>query len=136
MPRVIHFEITADNPQRAVDFYTRTFGWTAEKWPGPMEYWLVKTGPAETPGIDGGIVRRTGPAGHINTIDVPSVDEFTEAIIANGGAVAVPKMSIPGVGYVAYFQDTEGSVFSVLQADPNAVLNAANPRSNEKCQNR
>ncbi len=121
MPRVIHFEITADNPQRAVDFYTKTFGWTAEKWPGPMDYWLLTTGAKDTPGIDGGIVQRTGMAGHVNTIEVESVDEFSGTIIKNGGSVAVPKHAIPGVGFLAYFHDTEGSVFGVMQMDEKAA---------------
>ena len=121
MPRVIHFEITADNPQRAVDFYTKTFGWTAEKWPGPMDYWLLTTGAKDTPGIDGGVVQRTGMAGHVNTIEVDSVDEFSSTIIKNGGSVAVPMHAIPGVGYLAYFLDTEGSVFGVMQMDEKAA---------------
>ncbi len=45
MPRVIHFEIPASDPERAAAFYKKTFGWKIEKWPGPTEYWLVTTGP-------------------------------------------------------------------------------------------
>src|SRR5262249_26811586 len=41
MPRVIHFEISADDPQRAADFYARVFGWKITKWDGPQPYWLV-----------------------------------------------------------------------------------------------
>jgi len=58
MPRVIHFEIPADDPARAVKFYADVFGWQSQKWDGPMEYWLVATGKAPAPGIDGGILRR------------------------------------------------------------------------------
>ncbi len=43
MPRVIHFEIPASDPERAAAFYKKTFGWKIEKWPGPTEYWLVTT---------------------------------------------------------------------------------------------
>ena len=74
MPRVIHFEISADDPQRAADFYTKIFGWEIKKWPGPQDYWLVTTGPNDKPGINGGLFKRQGPVGHVNTIDVPSVD--------------------------------------------------------------
>jgi len=45
MPRVIHFEIPASDPERASAFYKKTFDWKIEKWPGPTEYWLVTTGP-------------------------------------------------------------------------------------------
>src|SRR5439155_2181220 len=43
MSRVIHFEIPASDPERASAFYQKVFGWKIEKWPGPMEYWLVTT---------------------------------------------------------------------------------------------
>ena len=58
MPRVIHFEIHADNPDRALNFYQTVLGWQFQKWDGPMEYWMVRTGPKEQPGIDGGLLRR------------------------------------------------------------------------------
>ena len=37
MPRVVHFEFAAEDPQRAVKFYERVFGWKIDKWEGPME---------------------------------------------------------------------------------------------------
>jgi len=43
MPRVVHFEIPATDPERAAAFYKKTFGWKFEKWPGPMDYWMVNT---------------------------------------------------------------------------------------------
>ena len=48
MPRVVHFEINADDVERAVQFYSDVFGWKAEKWAGPMEYWLIMTGEGDT----------------------------------------------------------------------------------------
>jgi len=44
MPRVIHFEIHAGDPERAMAFYAGLFGWKFEKIAGPMEYWLINTG--------------------------------------------------------------------------------------------
>ncbi len=35
MPKVIHFELPADDPERAVAFYEKVFGWTINKW-GPL----------------------------------------------------------------------------------------------------
>jgi len=57
MPRIIHFEIHADTPERAVKFYQELFGWEFTKWEGPMPYWLIKTGPDGQPGINGGCCR-------------------------------------------------------------------------------
>ena len=60
MPRVVHFEIHAEDPERAVAFYTRVFDWQFSKWDGPMPYWLIKTGPDDQRGINGGLLRRHG----------------------------------------------------------------------------
>jgi uncharacterized protein len=122
MSRVVHFELSVDDPERAIKFYSTVFGWQIHKWDGPQDYWLVTTGAAGTPGIDGAIMRRMeGGAPVVNTIDVPSVDQFVAKIIANGGTLALPKMAIPGVGYVAYCIDTEGTTFGIIQADPTAA---------------
>jgi|SRR5215469_8913984 len=121
MSRVIHFEIPADDPERAANFYRKAFGWKIEKWPGPMEYWLVTTGADGTPGINGGLTRKQGPiTATTNTVDVASVDAAVNAVQSAGGKVLVPKMPIPTIGYLAYCQDPEGNVFGLLQPDANA----------------
>jgi uncharacterized protein len=121
MSRVIHFELPADNPERAVDFYERVFGWNFQKWEGPQEYWLVSTGPETQPGINGGLLRRQHPgAGTCNTIDVASVDQAVANIAKHGGKNVMPKTAVPGVGYLAYCSDTEGNVFGLMQADQSA----------------
>ena len=121
MPRIIHFDIPADDPARAQKFYQEIFGWKFDKWNGPMEYWMAKTGDDKQPGINGGLAKRMpGQAGVTNTIDVPSVDEFAKKIESKGGKVIVPKMAIPGVGYFAQCLDTEGNVFGIIQMDQNA----------------
>lgn len=122
MPRVIHFEIPADDPERAVGFYTKVFGWKIEKWDGPTEYWLVTTGAEPEPGIDGGLGRRSEPgAGTENTIGVDSVDQAVEKVVAHGGKVLRPKSAVPGVGWLAYCEDTEGNRFGLMQDDPAAA---------------
>ena len=121
MPRVIHFEIPADDPERAIAFYQNVFGWKIDKWEGPMEYWLIMTGPEEEPGIDGGMTRRTEPGmGTENTIGVASIDEYLGKIEAGGGKILRPKSTVPGVGYLAYCQDTEGNTFGLMQEDTSA----------------
>ena len=118
MPRVIHFEIPAKEPERAIAFYTQVFGWEFTRWEGPMPYWLIKTGPADQPGIDGGLTLQ--PGGVTNTLDVASLDDAVAKVESRGGSVVAPKMGIPGVGWLAYCKDTEGNVFGMMQADPNA----------------
>jgi predicted enzyme related to lactoylglutathione lyase len=121
MLRVTHFEISVDDPERAIKFYTDAFGWEIKKWEGPMDYWLIMTGPKDQPGIDGGLMKREHPgASTTNTIDVPSVDEFISKITEAGGKIIAPKQSIPGVGYFAYCQDTEGNTFGIMEEDTSA----------------
>ena len=126
MNRVIHFEIHAIDPERVIAFYTEVFGWTIQKWENPdFEYWMVLTGSAEEPGINGGIMKRktplTGEATEINayvcTIGVTSVDEYTQKITAAGGSVVVPKMHLTGAGYLVYCKDVDGNLFGIMEPE-------------------
>jgi predicted enzyme related to lactoylglutathione lyase len=121
MSRVVHFEITADDPRRAIDFYRDIFGWKISKWEGPEEYWVIETGNGEEPGINGGMMKRKDDYnGMYNTIQVKSVDEYLEKVTAGGGEVVVPKMAIRGVGYLAYCKDTEKNIFGIMHPDQDA----------------
>lgn len=127
MSRVVHFEIHADDPERASRFYTGLFGWTITKWDGPMQYWMVVTGPDGIPGINGGLIKRQHPMSgndgviaYVCTIQVDNLDRDITRAMELGSAVALPKMPIPGLGWLAYMKDTEGNVFGMMQADPQA----------------
>ena len=126
MPRVVHFEIHAGDPARAINFYESVFGWTFSKWDGPMPYWLVTTGPNEEPGINGGLHERRGEIdgeaviAYVCTVGVEGVDASIATVEANGGTVVVPKMPIPGMGWLVYCKDTEGNIFGMMQPDANA----------------
>jgi predicted enzyme related to lactoylglutathione lyase len=122
MPRVCHFEIPADEPEKVASFYEKTFGWSFSKWDGPVEYWLVTTGDDSQPGINGGLMRRQQPGQPVvNTIDVPSVDAHIAKITGAGGEIVVPKMAIPGVGWLAYFKDPAGNIFGIMEEDAAAA---------------
>ena len=98
MPRPVHFEIPSDNPERAMAFYSAIFGWTFQKFAGPMDYWLAITGPNEEPGINGGILPRRDPAQPcVNTITVANIDETQAAIEAHGGSCCLPKMALSNI---------------------------------------
>jgi predicted enzyme related to lactoylglutathione lyase len=120
LPRVVHFDINAEKPEQLTKFYEKVFKWKFEKWKGPMDYWLITTGKDE-PGIDGGLTKRTeGEANTVNTINVPSIDEYVEKIKENGGTIIMPKQAVPGVGWTAYFKDPEGNSFGLMEEDPIA----------------
>ena len=128
MPRPMHFEIHAENPERAVAFYTGLFDWKFQKWDGPMPYWLVTTGPDSEPGINGGLMKRMGPApadmqpvnAYVCTVGVTDLDTRVARAVGLGGTVALPKMPVPGIGWLAYVKDTEGNILGMIQNDPTA----------------
>lgn len=121
MPKINHFEINADDPKRAINFYKKTFGWDIEKWQGPVEYWTIKAGDKDEEGIDGGIQRREDSNDQIfNYISVISVNAYKEKIEENGGTIVSPKIVVPGVGYFYMFKDTEGNKLGIMQEDETA----------------
>lgn len=135
MNRVVHFEIHAENPERAAKFYAEMFDWTIKEWSYPgaeikdeNRYWLATTGEDKDPGINGGILFRKGkpPTGlepitaFVCTIDVENLDESVKSAISLGGQIALPKMPIKGMGWLAYAKDTEGNIFGMMQADKDA----------------
>ncbi|MFH0928846.1 MAG: VOC family protein [Candidatus Aenigmatarchaeota archaeon] len=115
MSRVVHFEIFGKEPENLIDFYSKVFGWKFEKW-GPMNYWMIKTG--EGPGIDGGLNKENNPA--INTIDVDDIDKALENVKNAGGTLLTEKMTVPGVGYLAYFKDPQGNTFGLMKNNPSS----------------
>jgi len=128
MQRPVHFEIHAENTDRAIAFYTKLFGWEFSQWAG-QPYWLIKTGEKGTPGIDGGLLPRQGPGpvgmapvnGFVCTIDVAELDAMVEKAVAAGATIALPKMAIPTVGWLAYCKDTEGNTFGMMEMNANAA---------------
>jgi len=120
MPKINHFEINADNPLRAKNFYENVFNWKIEKWEGPLEYWLIMAGDEEEPGINGGLQKRENKEDKIsNYISVKSVDDTIKKIENHGGKIIKPKSSIPGVGYYAIFKDTEGNRLDLMEENEN-----------------
>ena len=121
MPRVNHFEIDAENPERAIKFYEEVFNWKIVKWGGPVEYWLITTGNEDEEGIDGGLSKRgkEGPT-TVNTIEVAKIDEYIKKVENSGGTITSPRHPVPGVGWMAYFKDPEGNVFGMMELDESA----------------
>lgn len=127
---MVHFEIPADDPERAAKFYRELFGWDVDRWEGAnggMEYWMVRTVPTNAegmparPGVNGGLMRRMY-AGQppLNYISVEDVDEFVRKAENLGAKTLMGKHPVPGMGWFAQLNDTEGNLFAVWQNDPNA----------------
>ena len=128
MSRAVHFEIHATNPQTLIDYYTRLFGWAFNKW-GGGEYWMIHTGTDDQPGINGGLLPRPGPApdpmttpnAFVITVDVEDLNTSLGMAIDGGGGLCVPRMPVPGIGWLAYVKDPDGNIFGMMQADANAA---------------
>jgi uncharacterized protein len=125
---VVHFEIPADQPERAAEFYRELFGWKIDHMGGPMDYWLVNTVPTDPEGmpteqgVNGGLMRRMMPGQiPVNYISVENVDEFSEKAERLGAKVVMPKRPVPGMGWFAQLTDTEGNIFAIWQHDPAAA---------------
>ena len=135
MRKVVHFEIPADDVDRAKKFYGSVFGWELQTMPmGNGEYTTVKTTavdeqtqmPTEPGAINGGMfqrdeaeaqdqVRFTGP---VITIDVDGIDDALKQVEAEGGSTITPRTPIPGMGAFAYFTDPEGNVMGLWETTP------------------
>lgn len=115
---IIHFEIPADDLDRAQKFYSELLGWKIIQQPG-SEYYLIQTG--EEGDLGGGMMKRMHPQqGPVNYIQVESVEEYSKRAVALGGQVIVPKTAVPTMGYFAQCLDTEGNVFALWEEDPSA----------------
>jgi predicted enzyme related to lactoylglutathione lyase len=126
---VVHFEIPADQPDRAAKFYRELFGWditsAGPAGAGGIEYSMVKTvagkGWPESPGVNGGLMRRMFPGqAVVNYIGVDDVSEYTRKAERLGAKVLMSKTPVPGMGWFAQLKDTEGNVFAIWQPDSAA----------------
>jgi hypothetical protein len=113
---IVHFEIPAEDVQRAKKFYEEAFGWKISD-PWNMNYFLVETRAEGEVGINGGLMPRMNPGQPFtNYINVASIDEACKKVDAAGGTIILPKREIaPGMGWIAAFKDTEGNILGFHQ---------------------
>jgi uncharacterized protein len=120
--QVIHFEVPADDLERAQRFYADTFGWQVTPMP-EMSYTMVQTGPTGPDGrpsepgvINGGMMARGGPAtAPVITITVDDIDDALATVEQHGGKTAVARQAVGDMGFAAYFVDTEGNTMGLWQ---------------------
>jgi predicted enzyme related to lactoylglutathione lyase len=122
MNKVVHFELPADDMERAQAFYAEAFGWRLNSMPG-MGYTLVTTTPTddsgrvtEIGGINGGMLLRQGPiTAPIITISVDDIDAALETVEKLGGKTALGRQAVGDMGFSAYFVDPEGNTVGLWQ---------------------
>ncbi len=122
MPTVQHFEIPADDVERASKFYTGVFEWKMQKLANPedpsKDYWFFDTKDENgNKGIGGGLMKRQAPEHSVtNYITVPSIDDYASKIEEAGGKVIMPKTEIPKMGFILVFLDTENNMFGLYES--------------------
>lgn len=116
MNRVVHFEVRADDVERATAFYQAAFGWSAQDGGGNPLYRFLVTGPEGTAGIDGAITqRKAGDAPVEVAIEVADVSAAMQRVSQAGGRVLGGTRTMPGVGVFAHILDSEGNAFTLIQ---------------------
>jgi Predicted enzyme related to lactoylglutathione lyase len=119
-PRIVWFEVPADNAERARKFYTSLFGWKIKKFPAMTDYWHIDTGGSDD-SPDGGMMKRMHPQQQItNYISVPSVDKGAAKVEKLGGEICKAKTAVPGMGYFVICKDTEGNTFALWEVNDDA----------------
>ncbi len=123
MHTIVHFEIPANDTDRAIEFYSGLFGWKIQKTPGSTDYWMIETvnEKGET-GLAGGLMSRQHPQQQItNYVAVASVDEYSKKVSKLGGTIIMPRTAVPGFGYYAICLDTESNSFAIWEHDSGAA---------------
>ena len=120
---VRHFAINADDFERAKQFYGTVFGWRFHAW-GPPGFAMIETCTTpETPAILGSLQQRRTlipgerMTGFECTIAVPDIHAAEQAIREAGGEILMPIATIPTVGHLLWFRDSEGNVAGAMQPD-------------------
>jgi predicted enzyme related to lactoylglutathione lyase len=123
MATIVHFDLPADDPGRAMAFYGGLFGWKFEQPEGMEEYYLIETTALDgSPGPGGGLGLRGAPDQRImNYFGVADLDASLDRVAELGGSVTMPRTTVPGFGYLANCTDTEGNAFGLWEEDPEAA---------------
>ena len=122
MATIVHFDLPAEDLERAKTFYSSLFGWNFELVPGGTDYYLISTTTEDgSPGIGGGMGKRGMPDQKITSyIGVSSVKSCLVDVVRLGGKVLLPKTVVQKFGYLAVCEDTEGNTFGLWEENPEA----------------
>ncbi len=118
--KIAHFAIEADDVNRARAFYEAVFGWTFEPW-GPPDFYLIANA-----GLHGALQRRPEPLpdgkkGFECSIAVDDLSASAKAITQAGGSLLGSTVTIPTVGQLRSFVDTEGNQAIIIQYEADRL---------------
>ena len=117
---IVHFEIPADDVDRAKVFYTQLFGWQVSLAEGYDDYWFIQMGDEQD--LAGALMKRQAPDhGPVSYVQVESAADYAAKVETLGGTVIVPQSPVPGMGWFVHCQDIEGNLFALWEDDPSAA---------------
>ena len=110
---IVHVEIPATDPTAGGQFYADLFGWTLQH-DERFDYTMFQSeaGPGggfSKVGADGPDGRPTQPGDVVVYVSTDDIDATLAKAEALGGKTAVPKMELPGTGWLAIFTDPTGN---------------------------
>ncbi len=121
MSTIVHFDIPAENIERAKQFYYALFDWKFASFPEMQYHLITTTDLAGAPGVGGGMGKRMDPSQRVtNYYGVTSIDSAMKQVEQLGGTVVSGKMAVPTMGYLANCIDTEGNPFGLWEEDAGA----------------
>jgi predicted enzyme related to lactoylglutathione lyase len=116
--QIVHFEIPAGDTGKAREFWGSLFGWTFEPFPGsPTEYLMTRL--SEQSGAAIYVPDPKDKRGTRAYFDVDDVNAGAARVKELGGE-AGDALPVPGMGWFALCEDTEGNEFGLWQTDPSA----------------
>lgn len=120
--KITHFAIHTDDMKRAKNFYSEVFEWNFNSY-GADDFFQIKVEKSEGADVIGALQsRKYSPVkekiiGLECSIEVEDIGSIILKVQKAGGQILMPKTSIPGVGWVAKFLDTEGNLICGIQYD-------------------
>jgi predicted enzyme related to lactoylglutathione lyase len=111
-------ELQTRQRDRARDFYTQLFGWTAKESPEYLELHAAGQGIGGMMTMQPQVPAEV-PAHWMTYFWVDDVDAAVQKANAGGAATYVPPMDIPNVGRFAVLADPQGAVFAVFKGSMN-----------------
>jgi uncharacterized protein len=115
--RIVHFELLAQDADRASGFWNGLFGWSVgDSVMEGFDYRMFDLGDGQ-----GGAILPSDTPGKLNVYFDTEDIEASIAKVRELGGSADEKQPVPTHGWFAACKDTEGIEFFLWQGDPSAA---------------
>lgn len=123
--KFVWFDLMTPDPAKAIGFYTEALGFGTQKWDGPMDYTMLKSGEE----VFGGVMTLPPEAAAMGApphwLGYVGVDDLGASVAkasSLGAKVLKGDTPIPNVGRFAVLSDPTGGTFALFQsANPSGA---------------